>query len=319
MKLTIIGCTGSFPGPGSPASCYLLTAHDGTRPWRVLLDFGSGSLGVLQRYMDLKDIDAVLISHLHPDHCMDLCGLHVAVHWDPEGWGRDRVRVYGPADTADRMADAYGLPRDPGMREDFDFRSWKANEPVTIGPLTVTPYPVVHPVDEAYAFRIEGNEILDGRPVHSILTYSGDTDECPELIESARDADLFLCEAAFQEGRDDHIKGVHLTGKRAGEVAKVAGVERLLLTHIPVWTDHSTLLEEARAEYDGNLAVAVAGVTYGVRSGERIGDPRTASMARIPESLARALQEAGVRLRPIPGHRGTAENPVQPGPHDPSP
>ena len=134
MKLTIIGSTGSFPGPGSPASCYLLTAHDGTRPWRVLLDFGSGSLGVLQRYMDLKDIDAVLISHLHPDHCMDLCGLHVAVHWDPEGWGRDRVRVYGPADTADRMADAYGLPRDPGMHEDFDFRPWKANEPVTIGP-----------------------------------------------------------------------------------------------------------------------------------------------------------------------------------------
>ena len=112
-------------------------------------------------------------------------------------------------------------------------------------------------------------------------------------MEAARDSDLFLCEAAFQEGRDDAIDGVHLTGKRAGEAARQAGVARMLLTHIPVWTDESVVLEEARAEYDGELAVAVSGVTYGVRSGNRLDDPKTSSMSRIPISLEHALRRAG--------------------------
>lgn len=292
MKLTVIGATGSFPGPGAPASCYLLTAHDGTRPWRVLLDLGSGALGVLQRYMDLKDIDAIFISHLHPDHCMDLCGLHVAVHWDPYGWGRERVLVYGPADTANRMADAYELPRDPGMHEDFDFRSFESRTPVKVGPFTVTPYPVRHPVKEAYALRVEVDEEIDGRESTQVLAYSGDTDSCPELVESARDADLFLCEAANQEGRDDAIVGVHLTGKRAGIAAAEAGVKRLLLTHLPVWTDPQVVLAEAKEEYTGEAAVVVSGVTYGVSSGRRLAGPPTSTMVRVPPSLTEAMKRA---------------------------
>lgn len=301
MKLTIIGSTGSFPGPASPASCYLLTGHDGTRPWRVLMDLGSGSLGVLQRYMDLKDIDAIFISHLHPDHCMDLCGLHVAVHWDPAGWGRDRILVYGPSMTGDRMADAYGLPRDPGMTEDFDFRTFKNGESVKVGPFKVTPYDVRHPVEEAFAMRVEATEKLYGETKTSVLTYSGDTDSCDGLVEAARDADLFLCEAAFQEGRDDGLDGVHLTGKRAGEAAREAGVHRMLLTHIPVWTDSAVVLQEAREEYDGELAVAVSGVTYGVRSGDRLAEPKTNSMSRIPVSLTEAIRKAGGQRHEVPG------------------
>ena len=110
MKLTIIGASGSFPGPGSPASCYLLTAEgvaeDGVTPrtWRILLDLGNGALGVLQRYVELEDLDGILLSHLHPDHFMDLCGMHVAIRWNPAGWDRGRLPVYGPAGTADRIA-----------------------------------------------------------------------------------------------------------------------------------------------------------------------------------------------------------------------
>ena len=115
MKLTVIGASGSFPGPGSPASCYLVTAQgvaeDGVTPrtWRILLDLGNGSLGVLQRYIELEELDGILLSHLHPDHCMDLCGMHVAIRWNPEGWHRDRMPVYGPSATADRIAEAYGM------------------------------------------------------------------------------------------------------------------------------------------------------------------------------------------------------------------
>ena len=77
MRLTVIGCSGSYPGPESSASCYLLEAeHDG-RTWRVLLDLGNGALGSLQRYADATAIDAVFLSHLHADHCLDLCGYYV--------------------------------------------------------------------------------------------------------------------------------------------------------------------------------------------------------------------------------------------------
>ena len=105
-----------------------------------------------------------------------------------------------------------------------------------------------HPVEEAYALRVEVTEPdKDGTPVTRVLSYSGDTDSCSGLEDAARDADLFLCEAAFEEGRDDGIKDVHLTGKRAGEAAVAAGARRLLLTHIPVWTSPTTVMAEAKA------------------------------------------------------------------------
>lgn len=269
MKLTIVGCSGSFPGPASPASCYLLTAHDGVRSWRILLDLGSGALGSVQNYLDLRDIDAIFLSHLHPDHCMDLCGLHVAVRWDPAGWGAGRIPVWGPLATAHRLAIAYGLEPEPGMREEFDFRVWHPKQPVRLGPFTITPFPVDHPIEEAYALRVEaleylgvgsgGAELLERR---CVLSYSGDTDACPGLVEAAREADLFLCEAAFQEGRDDAIRGVHLTGRRAAEAAVAANVRRLLLTHLPVWTDATMVMAEAAQIYTRDLSVAVAGVHY---------------------------------------------------------
>src|SRR5699024_5311197 len=128
-----------------------------------------------------------------------------------------RIPVYGPADTADRSAIAYGMETEPGMHPDFEFIDWQVHQPVEIGPFKVTPYPVRHPIDEAYALRLETTEQTPTGDLTSVLTYSGDTDTAPGLIEAAQDADLFLCEAAFHEGRDDGIDGVHLTGKRAGE------------------------------------------------------------------------------------------------------
>lgn len=262
MNLTIVGCSGSFPGPLSPASCYLVSAYDGERTWRILLDLGNGALGTAQRYIALEDIDAIFLSHLHPDHCMDLCGLHVAVRWHPDGWSKGRIPVWGPAATADRMATAYGLELEPGMNEEFDFHLWTEREPVKLGPFTITPFPVRHPVEEAYAIRVEATEPGPQGPVTRVLTYSGDTDSCPELVEAAVGADMFLCEAAFHEGRDDAVDGVHLTGKRAGAAAAEAQVRRLLLTHLPVWNDSVRTVNEARETYVGDLAVAVAGVSY---------------------------------------------------------
>src|SRR5487761_81872 len=99
VRLTVIGCSGSFPGPDSPASCYLVEA-DG---FRLLLDLGNGALGALQRHAPLDGIDAVCLSHLHADHCLDLCSFWVARTYHPEG-PRPRIPVYAPAGTAARMA-----------------------------------------------------------------------------------------------------------------------------------------------------------------------------------------------------------------------
>jgi ribonuclease BN (tRNA processing enzyme) len=252
MRLTVIGCSGSYPGPDSSASCYLVEAEQGGRTWRLLLDLGNGALGSLQKYADATAIDAVLLSHLHADHCLDLCGYYVMRKYHPEG-ALPRIPVWGPVDTARRMAKAYDLDEDPGMSEEFEFTSY-GNTAVRIGPFTVTAREVVHPVT-AYALRVEA----DG----AVLAYSGDTGVCHGLEDAARGADLFLCEASFMEGAPNP-PDLHLTGVEAGRTATASDARRLVLTHIPPWHDPDKVLAEAEGAFDGPVELAVPGATYDV-------------------------------------------------------
>ena len=257
MRLRVVGCSGSLPGPTSPASCYLVRGRapdvDGGRTWRLLLDLGSGALGPLQRYVEPTTVDAVALSHLHADHCLDLTGLYVALRYHPDGPRPERLPVHGPTGTAARLARAYDLDPDPGMGAEYAVHEWAPGTPVTIGPFTVTPQPVEHPV-EAYALRVEG-PAEDDPSRRVVLAYSGDTDACDGLQTAAAGADLLLAEAAFQEGRDTP-RGIHLTGRRAGEAARDAGVARLVLTHLPPWNDPEVVLAQAREVWQGPLALA---------------------------------------------------------------
>ena len=252
MRMTVIGSSGSYPGPASAASCYLLEAEHLGRTWRVLLDLGSGALGSLQRFADASGIDGVFLSHLHADHCLDLCGYYVMRKYHPDG-ALPRIPVWGPVDTARRMAKAYDLDEDPGMNEEFDFIAYD-NTAVEFGPFTVTSREVVHPVT-AYGLRVE----CEGRT----LAYSGDSGVCPGLEDTARDADLFLCEASFLEGAPNP-PDLHLTGAEAGRTASVAGSHRLLLTHIPPWHDPQQVLGEATKEYAGPVELATPGTSYDI-------------------------------------------------------
>jgi ribonuclease BN (tRNA processing enzyme) len=253
VRLTVVGCAGSFPSPDSPASCYLVEADDADgRTWRILLDLGSGALGPLQRHAPLDGLDAVLLTHLHPDHFMDVCGLYVARHYAPGRSASTPLPIFGPAGTAARIHQAYG--GDPaGMDATFDFRELADGEPLGLGPFTVTPYRVEHPV-ESYGLRVEAQAGRRGE----VLAYTGDTDSCEALLPLAKGADLLLAEASFEEGRDD-ARGIHLTGLRAGLAAADAGCRRLLLTHVPVWTDPAVVLAEARSAFPGPVEVARAG------------------------------------------------------------
>jgi ribonuclease BN (tRNA processing enzyme) len=250
VRMTIVGCAGSYPTASSAASCYLVEQDDGDgRTWRVLLDLGSGALGPLQRYLRPQQIDAILLSHLHPDHFIDTCGLYVALRYDPAGQVPRPVPIYGPSGTRERLIAAYGADDHGSLDDVYDVFSWVPGEPVAIGPIRVTPFEVEHPV-EAYGMRVEG----DGR----VLAYSGDTDTCSGLDLLAAGADLLLSEASFVEGRED-ARGIHLTGRRAGLAAAGAGVASLMLTHIPAWTDAEGALAEARSAYDGPISLAVPG------------------------------------------------------------
>ncbi|MFT4011673.1 MAG: MBL fold metallo-hydrolase, partial [Nocardioidaceae bacterium] len=144
MRLTVVGCSGSYPGPDSAASCYLIEAEQDGRTWRLLVDLGSGSLGALQRFADPLTVDAVVISHLHPDHFFDLSGYYVLRKYHPSG-PQPRIPVWGPGGTAERVAVAYGLPADPGMTEEFDFRRFA--DPADLGPFRVSGRLVDHPVE----------------------------------------------------------------------------------------------------------------------------------------------------------------------------
>lgn len=247
MRLTVIGCSGSFPGPESPASCYLVEA-DG---FALLLDLGNGALGPLQRHIDLYDVGAVLLSHLHADHCLDLCGYWVARKYAPDG-AKPPIPVYGPEGVAERMARAYDLEPEPGMNEVFDFRTLRSGT-FDVGPFRVTAAPMSHPV-EAYGFRVEHGG--------AAIAYSGDTGACDALVELARDADLLLAEASFLD-RPNLPTDLHLTGRQAGEHAARAGARRLVLTHLVPWNDSASTLAEAKASgYRGDIELACQGAVY---------------------------------------------------------
>lgn len=249
MRLTIVGCSGSYPGPDSPASCYLVEAEHEDRTWRIVLDLGNGALGALHRYADPLSIDAVLLSHLHADHCIDITSYYVLRKYHPSG-SRPPIPVYGPDGTPGRLARAYDLPKSPGMTEEFSFHFYPEHS-FTIGPFMITARVVKHPVP-GYALRIES----EGK----VLAYSGDTGPCEALVTTARDADLFLCEASFVEG-GDNPPDLHLTGTEAAQAAIDAGVGRLVLTHIPPWHDADAIFAES-AIFEGPRELAAPGVVY---------------------------------------------------------
>jgi ribonuclease BN (tRNA processing enzyme) len=256
-----VGCSGSFPGPGSPASCYLVEAEG----FRLLIDLGSGALGAAQRYAGLYEIDAVCVSHLHADHCLDLCDYSVARRFHPDG-PKPPVPVYAPPRAALRLGLALGADpaadaqqdADPyhGIAEAFSFTTITPGV-MEIGPLRVTAAHMNHPV-ETFGFRLEHR----GRS----LAYSADTGQSDALVDLAAGADVLLCEASFVEPADGDAQplpeGLHLTGRQAGQHAARAGVGQLVLTHLVPWNDESRTLDEAGQAFSGPLSLAAPGLGF---------------------------------------------------------
>lgn len=248
MRLIVLGCSGSGPGPGSPASGYLVEAGDA----RLTLDLGNGTFGALQRHLDPWALDAVTFSHLHADHCSDFASLVVHRRYHPRppfAPTASRLPVYAPVEAPDRFAAAYAPSAAERAATDltdvFAFHALTAGGTLDVGEARLRAVPVDHPC-EAYALRVEH--------AGATLVYSGDTGPCDGLVDAARGADVLLCEASWPHTGADGAappRGVHLSGRQAGEHAAAAGAGRLLLTHVPAWCDPQELLAEAKGAFDG--------------------------------------------------------------------
>lgn len=263
MRLIVLGCSGSGPGPASPAAGYLVQAGDVS----VTMDLGNGTFGALQRHLDPFELDAALFSHLHPDHCADFSALVVSRRYHPyppyDVTSR-RMPVHAPAEAPERFAGAYAASAaeraETDLTDAFDFTPLTDGTTTTVAGLTLQSRAMDH-LCEAYALRLDHG----GRSI----VYSGDTGPCAALVELARGADVLLCEATWPhtgiwgEGGEPP-PGVHLSGRQAGEHATKAGVGRLLLTHIASWYDRDAILAEARQTFDGPVELVEAGRTYEV-------------------------------------------------------
>jgi ribonuclease BN (tRNA processing enzyme) len=210
LRLTILGCSGSYPGPGTACSGYLVQGGGVT----VALDLGPGTLANLQQHVGLGDLDAVVLSHSHPDHWVDLTGLMTAWRY---ALGREPLPVYGTADTRRKVTAVMDE-----ITPTLDWHDITDGDTAVIGGLDLDFSATVHYV-ETMAVRIRGG----GRA----LAYSADTGPGWSFAAFAEPVDLALCEATGL-ARDERDGFLHLSARQAGGMARDAGAGRLVLTHL---------------------------------------------------------------------------------------
>lgn len=238
LEVTVLGCCGSYPGPGGACSGYLVRA-DGTTVW---LDAGSGTLANLQRHVALAEVDAVVLTHEHPDHWSDLQGYWVACTYALERRG---VPVYAPAGLRERLSDH--------VEPAFSWQVVADGHRVRIGSLDVRFSRTDHP-PETLAVRVDGA----GRS----LAYSADTGPGWSFASLGTGIDLGLCEATYLADREGTAG--HLSARQAGAMARDAGLARLVLTHVWPTVAPEATEAEASAAYGGPVELARMHETYAV-------------------------------------------------------
>ncbi|MGH2635175.1 MAG: MBL fold metallo-hydrolase [Actinomycetota bacterium] len=250
MKLTVLGASGTWPNPDTATSGYLVQ-QDGFNLW---MDAGTGTLANLQHHIEVSQIDAIVISHEHPDHFVDLYPCFYAWHYGE--LGRPGLPVFVPTDFTQKLADVVSIDSQVVMRTAFAFTEIAPGESFEVGPFRVKTEPMAHLGLPALGFRMQS----DG----TVLAYTGDTGPTHHVVDLARDADLVLAEATWQD-RDDLLP-FHMSSRQAAVHARAAGAGRLVLTHVWPTLDKDVSKQQAAEAYDGPIDVAVEGKTFEVGS-----------------------------------------------------
>jgi ribonuclease BN (tRNA processing enzyme) len=244
VRLSIIGSSGTYPAPGRPTSSFLIE-QDQTRVW---CDAGPGTFAALPVVPDL--IDAIVVSHQHPDHCLDLLTAFHAFRFRPEP--RWSVPVYCPPSVAERLSGLVDQEGESDFHKTLDFHPVSDGDTVDLGGLRVKFFTSDHSVPTV-ASRWEAN----GR----VLAYSADTGPAGDWRSAAQAADLFLCEASYQGPPGVAEYPFHLTAGEAGSIARTMGAEHLMLTHIPPHLDVTRSVAEAEETFDRPVELAVPGAS----------------------------------------------------------
>jgi ribonuclease BN (tRNA processing enzyme) len=259
MRLTVLGRSPARPNPGEACAGYLVEGGGS----RVLLDVGPGVVAQLLRRNTPDELDAVVISHMHTDHCLDLITLRYCYPWIDVAKHRLTV-IVPPGSTAQLSELALGAGYANFFDKSFIFVEHDGKRPIEVGDLRFEPDETQHYV-RTWGFRISARGADED--TSRILAYSADAGPCPALPRIADSADLFLCEAGLTSLKEDdpepESRG-HLLPSEAGEVARGARSKRLLLTHIPLHLGPDWAMQEASSAYEGPLEIAEPLKTYDV-------------------------------------------------------
>ena len=250
MELTVLGSAGTWPGPGG-ATCGHLLSHDGAHVW---LDAGTGTFARLQEYVGVDDISAIVITHGHTDHFIDVVPAFYARHYG--GMGRPNLPFYSPDGFVEGMSMLTSENGRNLMAEAYDFRTVGGGDVFDIGPFHITTFEMTHIGVSSVGYRIEAGG--------SVLAYTGDSGPCREVIEMAGDVDMLVAEATYQDASSQAF--FHMSATQAAQHATAAGAKRLVLTHILPTLDRAISLVEATAAFDGPIELAEDGTTLEIAS-----------------------------------------------------
>ncbi|MCC5952470.1 MAG: MBL fold metallo-hydrolase [Acidimicrobiia bacterium] len=240
LELTVLGCSGSYPGPGRACSGYLIRSATTT----IVVDMGPGTVANLQAHVDPASVDAVVLSHEHPDHWVDLTSLRVLLRY---GLGRSGLAVYGTAGTRDMAEHVCG-----SVAPTFEWTTIADGDRHTIGDLSLRFAATDHYVP-TLAVRVTSGACT--------LAYSADTGPGWSFAHLGGDIDLALCEATtLVDGEGDGV--LHLSARQAGALARAGGAARLVLTHLLPTVDVAEAQREAEESFGAPVEVASDGATF---------------------------------------------------------
>ncbi len=240
MFVDVLGAAGTYPGPGSATAGFLLRSG-ATAVW---MDAGVGTLAELMSRMAIEDLDAIVVSHSHIDHCADLAIYHHAATYGPHALAP--IPLFAADGVLDRIA-AFNS----GTVASFDHQVVREGDDVEIGDFSLAFGPANHS---------DGAVSIKASSAHGTLVYTGDTGWDDRLVEFAREADVLLAEATVV-GSAEGIHG-HQSPTEAGRLAARADVRRLILVHIPPHLDRGQAVTEASTEFDGPIEAARSGMTF---------------------------------------------------------
>ncbi|SKC79755.1 MBL fold metallo-hydrolase [Maledivibacter halophilus] len=243
MKITILGNSGPYPRAGSACSGYLLEDEE----IKILIDCGNGILSrLLGQINSLEELDTIILTHLHSDHISDIMIMRYALGINQaKGKIKKSIPLYAPQDPLE----TYNKIQ---YKDAFILNELNERTLLNIGDMRITFEEMSHPV-KTFAVIVEKN--------NKKFVYTSDTKYCNNLAKIAKDADVLLCECNIME--EDLTEDVyHLSTKQVGELSTSLGVKKLLLTHIWPEYDLSSILNEVKTYYPGDVEIAAEFKTY---------------------------------------------------------